>query len=395
MLSFFVIIGISSLAFRPSKTKELTTFPSPADRELPPHIKVDGQSHNGTRRQVVIDWIPKDPLRTERGPYTYYYDISKAFMSHNDVHQCRGAVGDCLRKLGPKSIFCPTFTHAFTSGSPITKIRRVATNTALSLRNSLAVMSNSTDRPCVSVVFMLNKVYQQLDEKVSALKRPFEIHGLLSKINMIATTWSPHAASWSKKYGMPFVYVPFASDTMRINLTFIPWENRTCDVFIRWDANPQKYQLRTRINQVLSGNQSDQLTDLKVQAPTGFLPEQQYIESIRDCKMHLSTIGMPGRVDLLGTRYYEIISSGTSLLMAQRPNSSESRFSYKAAGLEDGRTYVAFSDVTELLEKIRHYKINASGATAIIAEARKLSDRHSWQNRAARIVEGIQGLSKC
>jgi hypothetical protein len=223
---------------------------------------------------------------------------------------------------------------------------------------------------------------------------PFVGQNLTASINLLAFTWSPHAQEWAQKFGIPFVFVPFGVNTEVFNTSFSPWTSRQCDLFIHWDTSPTKYELRHEISELLASNQSNSTSDIHVYAPTTFLKEPIYLEAIKDCKMHISTIGMPGTVDLIGTRYFEIMASGSSLLLVQRPNSRFSYYSYAVQGMVDGETVVMFSNVTELLEKIRYYKANETAAKAIVDSAKNLSTRFSWGNRAWKIVKGIQEHSR-
>jgi hypothetical protein len=52
---------------------------------------------------------------------------------------------------------------------------------------------------------------------------------------------------------------------------------------------------------------------------------------------------MPGKLDLLGTRYYKVLASGKSLLIAERTESIEVVLSYREIGLVEGWTVVLFS----------------------------------------------------
>jgi hypothetical protein len=89
------------------------------------------------------------------------------------------------------------------------------------------------------------------------------------------------------------------------------------------------------------------------------------------------------------------MASGSTLLLAQYPKSTKAKQNYLGSGLIDGVTYAGFSDLTDLVEKVRYYKTNGAKATAIIAAAHEIARNQSWQQRAEQAVKGILRESKC
>jgi hypothetical protein len=244
---------------------------------------------------------------------------------------------------------------------------------------------------CIIVVACINKVYKGLDAKIQVLLPPFVnlTHQYPKKFLWMATTWSPHAPSFAQQYGVPFVYIPFATNTTLFHLTHHqPWAKRPCHLFLRWDSNPKKYELRRDI-EVFDWAANG----ITVQAPHSFLKLTNYLHHIQSGQMTVSTIGMPGQFDLLGTRYYEIMASNTTLLLLQRPHSSEAKFAYEHAGLVENVTYIGFDSVTELLHQIQHHKSEqqTSVVLRIIQAASQIArDRHSWTIRGREMVQAIQ-----
>jgi hypothetical protein len=334
-------------------------------------------------KKITAKWLVRDPSSGSPGPFSYYFNIAKAFDGHDKVEVCTSSVQHCSQK---GSIFVALL-------DPIT-----TTEGKGPIVHALKSLRIPSSKPtCFIVVGMINKAYQNMADKMKAFTTTLQRSGMNSiSIHLMATTWSPHTDELSKKYNVPFTFIPFATDTTVFNLTtqFTPWEDRQCDVFLRWDTNPDKYQLRKEIHSMLV-----QTADIKVSSPSSFLKEEQYIQEIVKCKMSITTIGMPpgtplATLDLFGTRYFEIMASGTTLLIAQRPKSKEAKLASEQLGLVDGETIVEIDNVTELLGRIQYYKANPKKAYEIIRRAQANSMRHTWADRADRMVNAIQKFAE-
>ena len=78
-------------------------------------------------------------------------------------------------------------------------------------------------------------------------------------------------------------------------------------------------------------------------SPTAFLSDGQYLKMLRTCKVHVSSIGMPGEYDLVGTRYFEVMASGCALLFVERPQLPNSKLAYDRVGLKEDENVVMFA----------------------------------------------------
>lgn len=160
-----------------------------------------------------------------------------------------------------------------------------------------------------------------------------------------------------------------------------------------------RFRRRVQIHDVLvHNNQKAGNEDVQVLTPSSFLKANEYKQNIAECKMAVTTIGMPGRFDLLGTRYYEIMASGTTLLIAQRAESNYSIASCQQLGIVDNETVVEFSNVSELIRKIRYYKEHPEEAQRLIQAAQQVAaQQHTWDVRGKVMVAAIdiRDHSKC
>ena len=128
------------------------------------------------------------------------------------------------------------------------------------------------------------------------------------------------------------------------------------------------------------------------------------------CKMVVSTIGMPGRFDLVGTRYYEVLSLGTSLLLVERAGDvvkeeessnatinslSSSHLAYSGVLqhlIQEDQTVIMFSSVSEFIQKVLLYKKrHREDVRSMLRPGQKLvQESHTWEARANLIVQSIQ-----
>ena len=213
-----------------------------------------------------------------------------------------------------------------------------------------------------------------------------EISGFL--LTTLAYTWSPLADKWTSDYGFPIIHIPFAANPDEFDARGRKRQERAdCDVFLNWDTNPEKYELRQEVTASLSAPGLQQETGLRVKMPTVFLSHEDYMDNLANCKFHVSTIGMPGRFNLVGTRYFEVFASGTGLLFSQKPCET-SASAYEALHIDDNIT-VFFSSSEELVEKLVYFKQHPKEADVLIENARLWSSRNTWSERARRVSQQV------
>ena len=110
--------------------------------------------------------------------------------------------------------------------------------------------------------------------------------------------------------------------------------------------------------------------------------------------MWLSTTGP---VDIVGTRYYEVMATNTTMLLC---NKSKTYWSFNDEGtrqdrevdvydglFEEGKHYVGFENYDEFMEKLRHYKENEDERQQIINQAYDhVLANHTWAHRAQKFL---------
>lgn len=111
------------------------------------------------------------------------------------------------------------------------------------------------------------------------------------------------------------------------------------------------------------------------------------------CRFVASTIGNPGRFDLVGTRYYEVASEGTSILLVQKRN-DKNYLANDLLGLADGINTVTFDSVDDLAEQVILYRNQPDVSQSIIKEASVWAQDQSWDSRAEKVVSSILELDQ-
>ena len=113
---------------------------------------------------------------------------------------------------------------------------------------------------------------------------------------------------------------------------------------------------------------------------------------LRTCKVHVSSIGMPGEYDLVGTRYFEVMASGCALLFVERPQLPNSKLAYDRVGLKEDENVVMFATVSEFFEKLAYYTTDLNRSQAIVNAARKQALNNTWAKRIDQVAAAIHAL---
>lgn len=355
-------------------------------------------------------WLGPDPA-TEVSQYQYYRSFGKAVAAHNSCATCSRNLSLCGEQILSSSSWANVLILAIPHSTSTYLDNLIAAENAVEEATQWTstilreVQKQQGHRGLKVVLAMfINKVYVGLDDKVSWFKLILvEKAQRLKKytnVESVIFTWSPHAKEWEEEFAIPFVHVPFAADIESFDVTNrCDWNNRSCDVFLHWDTNPSKYSLtRGQLSQTLGETSNVQIFNKKsekffnIMSPTNFLSHERYLETLSQCKVHVSTIGMPGKFDLVGTRYFEVMAAGCALLFVERPQLPSSKLAYTVVGLEEDVNVVMFSSVSEFLEKLAHYTTHKTSAKSIVTAARKQALNNTWAERIDRVAVAIIAL---
>lgn len=127
-----------------------------------------------------------------------------------------------------------------------------------------------------------------------------------------------------------------------------------------------------------------------------------YAKSINTAKIWLSTTGP---VDIVGTRYYEVMLTNTTLLMCNRSNKMwcfdencnrrDKDVNVYENLFEENKHYVAFETPEEFKEKVLFYKNNESARLKIVHNAYDhVMKNHTWEKRAEKFLNVAEGFIK-
>ena len=116
------------------------------------------------------------------------------------------------------------------------------------------------------------------------------------------------------------------------------------------------------------------------------MTRQDYVRRIAATKIWLATTG-PN--DLVGTRYFEVLASGTTLVLCNRAHGRANGPWIYDGLLEDGVHVATFATMDDLREKLQYYLTHEDARRRIVRAARELAVRlHSWDARA-RFISAV------
>ena len=112
-----------------------------------------------------------------------------------------------------------------------------------------------------------------------------------------------------------------------------------------------------------------------------YLSGKQYGKTINSAKIWICT---PSAIDLVGTRFYEIMGCNTLLLakVIENENVYDGLF-------EEGKHFVGFKDdLSDFTEKVNYYLSNDKKRAKITKSAHDLvNSKHCWKHRVDRVVK--------
>lgn len=115
------------------------------------------------------------------------------------------------------------------------------------------------------------------------------------------------------------------------------------------------------------------------------LNASQYVSKMRATKLWLSTTGP---ADLVGTRYFEVMATGTTLCVCNRM-SGASAIVYESLGIKEGKHVLMFESIDEFVEVVTNYTTRPeyqARRIAIMRHAQELAMRKfSWGHVAEKV----------
>lgn len=230
-------------------------------------------------------------------------------------------------------------------------------------------------KPYPRLATFINKEYQWIDYKFRWLRE-------VSPTPEVVFTAHQNTSQFQRATKLPFVRVPFA-----VGGTFFAGDAAgktayTHDfgfsgrVEVTDGSHDWRGQIHARIQELRDAGMRIFFTSDK-------LPMEEYRAQLRATKMWLSTTSAAG---LVGTRYFDVMSTGTTLLLAN--NEPEL---YEGI-LEPGVHAVTFDSVDDLFEKIRYYAAAQNEVhrmSIVSAAARLVKESHTYASRTCTISQAL------
>jgi hypothetical protein len=322
-------------------------------------------------RRLKVLWVEN---RLDCRTWGYYCDIRDAMARFHEICTPKSS-GNCMDARGRKKAFRPDVA-------------------IIGPRYSINVMSEDEsvgfDRaryPQLPLLVLQNKMYVPNGWR--------EIVGNLSgKLDWVraagasaAFTWLTSYQEFSERSGVPHHWLPFGVDSSKFGPaagSFGP-DLQPFDVGFTGASGVDKYPLRAAVLRelksmpirVFTGTWSQTTLDRRNNDSWKAAEHSEYARQMARSKMWVSTTGPR---DIVGTRYFEVLASGTTLLLCNRPAANRHVYS----GLfEDGVHAVFFDGVADLRAKVQRYLSDEQGRRQIVHNARELVQAvHTWDARA-------------
>lgn len=212
-----------------------------------------------------------------------------------------------------------------------------------------------------------------------------------------AFTWLTRHREFTTLSGVPHYWMPFGVDSNLYGAHAGQFGSEAQPYDIGFTgASSVKYPLRDAVLHLIrSMNVSSYLgtweqTALRVSHNNSWkaLDRVGYAAQLSRAKMWVSTTGPS---NIVGTRYFEVLASGTTLLLCNSPPKGE----WVYDGLfQNGEHVVMFESIEDLRSKILYYARNESARRQIVRQAAQLANSvHSWDARA-RFLSQVLEISR-
>jgi len=219
----------------------------------------------------------------------------------------------------------------------------------------------------IDIAMILNKEYQYLDEKLQYIKE------IKPKFTL---TVQHNYKKYQEITNIPFYQLPFAVNPTIFKRYNIPYKYDIAFTgIIRKD---QTNDWRTKISKNIHLLKKYSV----LFSGRCFKTLETYSKALCTSKIWISTTGP---ADIVGTRYYEVMATGTTLLLCNRFDEA-----YEGLFIEN-KHYVAFNSIKEFVKKIDYYLKNEEERVKIIKEAQThVLKNHTWKHRGNKIIELIE-----
>ena len=328
-------------------------------------------------RRLRVLWIENN---LDCRMWAYYCDIRQAMAELHELCTPRGANTCIGRGFKPDvAIIGPRFSINVQS------------------ENELVGFDRSSF-PRLPLLILQNKMYVPKGWKEIVGNATAKLSWANATGAAAAFTWLTRHIEFTRASGVPHHWLPFGVDVKlfgRNNGTF-GRDAQPIDLGFTGAAGKDKYPLRSELLRAVQtlpnvstffGTWS-QTSLNRADARSWKAPVREgYAMQIAKVRIWLSTLGPSS---IVGTRYFEILASGTTLLMCNRPPAGLHRTFHRGL-FQDGVHVVMFDDVEDMKAKALQYLQDEPARQRIVTAAYALATRlHTWNQRArfiSRVAE--------
>ena len=293
--------------------------------------------------------------RSHGNSYSYYNEIKKSLSKYNTLYQFGNwsPIGGSTFHINEPLSKCPEKPDLILFGFGWTDCSENYPKNVEGL-----------DECNIPVSIILNKEYAALNKKLDWIKNVNPI---------VAFTVHHDYREFGEITGVPFYQIPFAVNPS----IFKKYEGQDydCDFGFSGVVRPeQTNDWRAKI--VEKSHSWDDINFSFTQHRHDSL--ESYAKRLNRAKMWLSTTGP---ADLVGTRYYEVMALGTTLLVCNKFDKVYDDI------LVEGEHCIMFESIKDLENKIRYYLQNENEMYEIIKCAQKHAlAHHTWDHRAQKLT---------
>ena len=216
-----------------------------------------------------------------------------------------------------------------------------------------------------------------------------------------AFTWLTRHHEFTQKSLVHHHWMPFGVDPVLYGRFAGLFDNQTIDVAFTGTSDRGKYPLRTETLDALARYSPKEGWNVFIGSwtPANRGPSTgsdwqrfrraEYVKQIARSKIWISTTGPDW---IVGTRYFEVLASGTTLLLCNRPPTGL----WVTDGLfEEGVHVAMYSSNDELRSRIRYYLTHEAERRRVVKSARELTLKlHSWEARARFITAVVERANR-
>ena len=309
--------------------------------------------HLGIDMKVLFCEHPNKPLRS--GYCSYYSEIFHALKGEFDI-EFKNFIPRKTSEFGDYDIVFLGFGHTDCGNGKPTSLERDSNHKLFPI---------------------LNKEYTGLRNKLDWIKE-MQANAALTVHHSIE--------EYSEYTGIPFHRIMWSANQK----VFKDYgEGYTSDLFFSGVTRPEQTEnLRERVLSEMS-RLSDYKLEINARSHRNnyagtIYSDEDYARKLASSKICFITTGPS---DLVGTRYFEVMSGNKSLILCNRMNEV-----VYGDMLIDGYNCVMFSTVDEFFDKAEYYLNNEEERMKIVNTAHTVfKDRLTWLNRSKEIKSIIEG----